>query len=86
METGIDKGCVYPCFHMVITIWKRGAVLLCFPYGNGDSHMETGIYKGCVYPRFHMVIAVWKWGVVSLNSPYGNGDSHMETGIPVSIW
>ncbi len=73
-----------PHFHMVITIWKRGPVSLCSPYGNGDTHMETGIYKGCVYPRFHMVIAVLKRGVDSLDSPYGNGDHHMETGIPVS--
>ena len=24
MEMGISKGCVNPCFHMAITIWKRG--------------------------------------------------------------
>ncbi len=39
-------GSAYPHFHMVITIWKRGPVSLCSPYGNGDTHMETGIYKG----------------------------------------
>ena len=39
-------GCVYPCFHMVIAMWKRGAVSLCslwkwgFPYRNG---VEIGI-------------------------------------------
>ncbi len=89
MEMGLPIsiwGCVYPHFHTVITMWKRGPVSLCSQYGNGDSHMVTGIYKGCVYPRIHMVIAVWKRGVDSLDSPYGNGDHHMETGIPVSIW
>ena len=74
-------GCFYLCFHMVIAIWKRGAVSLSSLYGNGDSHMEMGISKGCANPRFHMVIAIWKWGAVSFSSLYGNGDPHMEMGI-----
>ena len=38
-------GCFYLRFHMVITIWKRGAVSFSSLYGNGDSHMEMGIER-----------------------------------------
>ena len=32
-------GSVYPHFHMVITIWKRGTVSFRSLYGNGDQHI-----------------------------------------------
>ena len=43
LKQGFTKGCVYPRFHMVIAVWKRGVVSLDSPYGNRDHHMETGI-------------------------------------------
>ena len=58
-----------PRFHMVIAIWKRGAISLCSLYGNGDSHMETGISN-----------SPYGNGEPFHSAPYGNGDSHMETG------
>ena len=53
-------GFVYPRFHMVIAMWKRGAVSLCSLYGNGDFHIETGWKWESPFlygdPHFHVVI------------------------------
>ena len=66
-------GFVYPRFHMVIAMWKRGAVSLCSLYGNGDSPFPYG--------DLSIPVSIW-W------SPCGNGEPfhcapYMETGISI---
>ena len=68
--------CVYPHFHMVITMWKRGAMSSGSLYGNGDSPFPYGDVS--------IPVSIWR-------SPYGNEEPfhsapYMETGITIWKW
>ncbi len=82
-------GCDYHHFHMVIAIWKRGAVSLGSLYGNKDSPFPYGdvtipvsiwwLPYGNRDPFHWIHISIW-WSL------YGNGEPfrwvpYMETGI-----
>ncbi len=72
-------GCFYLRFHMVITIWKRGAVSFSSLYGNGDSHMEMGIEQ----ENYDFLSKIW--GKILFNAWLGGRQKyapHFHMGSP----